>query len=173
MNKESKYPFAYYGNPILRKEAVKIEKVTDEIRDLAANLIVIMRETDGIGLAAPQISHSLQALSIDLTLLDENLEPQVYLNPEILSKKDEQLGEEGCLSLPGIFENVKRPDKITVKYMDLNENYHTKEAEGLLARVFCHEIDHLKGVLFVDHLSKIKQALLKGKLEKINKEYNS
>ncbi len=134
-------------DPILRKKARVITKFDERLAALAEDMIETMYDADGIGLAAPQIGILKRIIIIDL--YDDN-GPGVYINPEIIGAEGEQFEIEGCLSLPGKNGRVKRPAKVEVKYQDLEGNWHQREAEELLARAFCHEIDHLDGILFTD-----------------------
>ncbi len=159
-----------YGNPILRMKAEKIENIDESIKDLAAQMMDIMRVEEGIGLAAPQVAKSLSLLVIDESLIFEDGKPMAYLNPEILDSEGESIVEEGCLSLPGIREDVKRPEGITLRYQNIDGETVERKIEGLLARVLQHEMDHLNGVLFVDRISSLKKQLLKKKLKEISEQ---
>jgi len=156
-----------YGNPILRMKAEKIEEVDESIQQLVAEMIDIMCIEEGIGLAAPQVARSLSLLVIDESLISEDGKATAYLNPKILESEGESIMEEGCLSLPGIREDVKRPEKITLRYMDIEGQTFEKKIDGLLARVLQHEIDHLNGVLFIDRISSLKKQLLRKRLKEI------
>ena len=163
----SKLRVIKYGNPILRMKAKKIEEIDADIKQLSADMIEIMQEEEGIGLAAPQVAQSLALLVVDISLIDEDGEPTAFLNPEILSSKGESVVEEGCLSLPDIREDVKRPEVITVRYQNIEGETFEKRIDELLARVLQHEIDHLNGVLFVDRISSLKKQMLKKELKQI------
>lgn len=159
-----------YGHPTLRKKAEPITEITDEIRKLAQDMIETMQVADGIGLAAPQINKSIRMIVIGLDLIDDDLEPMAFINPEILEFSEEtEVMEEGCLSIPGIREDVVRPRGIKVKFQTLEGKTETWEVEGLLARVFMHEIDHLDGIMFTDRVSPLKKKLLEPKLENLKK----
>ncbi|OQX95789.1 peptide deformylase [candidate division KSB1 bacterium 4572_119] len=166
----SKLRVIKYGNPILRLKAKKVEVHDDNIKQLIKNMVEVMGEEEGIGLAAPQVAESIALLVIDHSLIDEEGEPTAYLNPEILTAEGESEMEEGCLSIPDIREEVKRPETITVKYQNVEGQLFEKQVDGLLARVLQHEIDHLNGVLFVDRISSMKKQLLKKKLKSIAAE---
>ena len=159
-----------YGNPILRMKAKKIENIDNDIKQLANDMIEIMRETEGIGLAAPQVAQSLSLLVVDKSLLEENGEPTAYINPDILETEGESTLEEGCLSIPGIRENVKRPEIISLRYQNISGEMFEKRIDELLARVLQHEIDHLNGILFVDRISSLKRMMLNKKLKEIAAE---
>jgi len=156
-----------YGNPILRMKASKVVSIDDNLHQLVKDMIEIMREDKGIGLAAPQVAQSLALLVIEMDLIKEGSEPDVFLNPEILSSEGESVLEEGCLSLPDIREEVVRPEIITIRYQNLEGEIIEKKIDGLLARVLQHEIDHLNGVLFIDRLSSLKKQMLKKQLKQI------
>jgi peptide deformylase len=159
-----------YGHPTLRKKAERITEINDDIRKLAEDMIETMDVADGIGLAAPQVNRSIRMIVIGLHLIDEDLEPMACINPEILEYSEEtDVMEEGCLSIPGIREDVIRPKKIKVKFQTLDGKEEIWEADGLLARVFMHEIDHLDGILFVDKISPLKKKLLEPKLDNLKK----
>ena len=153
-----------YGHPVLSKKAEEIKNINQEIIDLAEKMVHTMHSTPGIGLAAPQISRSLRLITVDLSVGERQEDLFILINPELINQEGEQVLEEGCLSVPGINEKVTRPNKVKVKGIDLKENEKMIEAEGLLARVLCHEIDHINGKLFISRLSPLKRKLLKKKL---------
>jgi len=155
-----------YPNSVLRRQAEKIETIDDDLSELFDSMTETMYTADGVGLAAPQIGVSKQ-----LFVVDASEGPMIFVNPEIIQKDDEEeTVEEGCLSLPGIHVDVTRAKRVVVSSMDASGSVHEIEASGLLARVFQHEIDHLNGVLIIDHASSIQRALLKSKLRKIDKK---
>lgn len=163
-------PMYIFGQPVLRKEAEKIGKDYPGLQELIQNMFETVRKADGVGLAGPQVGLPIRMFIIDLDVVSED-EPQyagfmhAFINPEILEDGDELSNyEEGCLSLPGIHENVKRPSTVHVRYFDENWTEHDEWVDGLLARVFQHEYDHLDGKLFVDHLSPLRKQMIKKKL---------
>jgi len=156
-----------YGNPILRMKADRIEKIDDSIRELVDDMILTMQWEAGIGLSAPQVAQSIALLVVDHSLIYEDGVPTAYINPEILASEGETVMEEGCLSIPDIREEVKRPEIITIRYQNVEGDIKEERLDGLLARVLQHEIDHLKGVLFVDKISPLKKQLLKKELKTI------
>jgi peptide deformylase len=160
----------YYGDPVLRKSAAPVEKFDGRLKEFAAQMIETMRDSDGVGLAAPQVGVSLRLAVIDAGSGER--EPYVLINPEIVSFSSESEGsEEGCLSMPGISLNINRPARVTVKAQnEEGVSYLIENAEGLLARALQHETDHLNGILFIDHVSPVQRALLKGKLKKISEK---
>ncbi len=128
-----------------------------------------MYSSPGIGLAAAQVGINIRLATIDLSVGEDSSQRIVNCNPEIISAEGEQKNDEGCLSIPDFSESVSRPMKITVRGQDLNGEEIKIEAEGLLARCFSHEIDHLNGILFVDHLSPLKRTLIRNKIKKLAK----
>lgn len=157
-------PILRFPDPRLRKVAVPITKIDDSIRTLAADMAETMYEAPGIGLAATQVDEHRQLIVIDVSEAKNEL--LVLINPEILSDEGLQLGEEGCLSVPGVYDKVERAERVTVRYLDLAGDMQTLTVDGLLAVCIQHEIDHLKGRVFVDHLSQLKQTRIKSKLAK-------
>src|SRR5262245_37179073 len=142
----------------LRLVSKPVEKVDAAVRKLADDMFEAMYEAPGIGLAAIQIGEPVRLVTMDLAKKDDEKAPQVFINPEITWSSDEtNVHEEGCLSIPEYYEEVERPAEVKVKYMDLDGKQHEVHATGLFATCIQHEIDHLNGVLFIDHLSKLKR----------------
>ena len=142
----------------LRLKSKPVAKVDDSIRTLAEEMFEAMYAAPGIGLAAIQLGEQKRVITMDLANKDDPKEPQVFINPEILWTSEERnLHEEGCLSIPEYYEEVERPAEVKVKYLDLEGQSREVHATGLLATCLQHEIDHLNGVLFIDHLSKLKR----------------
>ena len=142
----------------LRLVSKPIEKVTSEVRKLADDMFETMYDAPGIGLAAIQVAVPLRLITMDLSKKEGDVNPRVFINPEILSSSDElSTYEEGCLSIPEYYEEVERPASVRLRYTDLDGKVHEEEASGLYATCIQHEIDHLNGVLFVDHISKLKR----------------
>lgn len=133
------------GDSILRKKSRKVEKIDDRLIELAQDMVETMNEAEGVGLAAPQVGVLKRIITIDI-----GEGPIIGINPEIVSEDGELVDNEGCLSVPGKSGKVIRPEKIVVEYKDIEGIDQRVEAEGLLARVFCHEIDHLDGILYID-----------------------
>jgi peptide deformylase len=154
------------GNPVLTEKSAKIENINQEIKELADAMVRTMHAAPGIGLAAPQVDRGIQLITIDLSVGEKSDDLIVLANPEILHQEGESILEEGCLSVPGINEKVTRPFQIVVKGINLDGKERIYEADSLLARVFCHEIDHINGRLFIDHLSPLKKSLIRKKLQK-------
>ncbi len=169
-------PILLYGNPILRRQAENIDKNYPELVEVIADLWETMYKSgDGIGLAAPQIGLSIRIFVIDLTLLAEN-DPSLagfkktFINAKIVERTgSEVLKEEGCLSIPGIHENVMRKDTIRIKYFDESWVEHDEVITGFAARCVQHEYDHLEGHMFIDYISSIRRQLIKSRLTSISK----
>lgn len=155
-----------FGHPVLTQKAEEIKNIDENLRRLADNMIYTMHAAPGIGLAAPQVNQSVRLITVDLSVGEEKDKIIILANPEILDSHGEAIMEEGCLSVPDINEKVVRPFHVAIKGVDLNGNEKILEAEGLLARVLCHEIDHLNGKLFIEHLSPLKKSMIKKKLRK-------
>ena len=159
-----------FPDPRLRTKAKPVKEVTNVHRELIDNMIHTMYESKGIGLAATQVDFHERILVIDIS--EERDDPQVFINPEveILNKEEKSGYEEGCLSVPGFYEEIIRPEKIKVTYLDRDGKKQILMPEGLLAVVIQHEIDHLEGILMVDYISNIKRQRIKQKLQKSAKE---
>ncbi|MEQ3640273.1 MAG: peptide deformylase [Alteromonas sp.] len=148
----------------LRTVAKPVDDVNDEIKQLVADMFETMKDEKGIGLAATQVDRHVRVVVMDVS--EEQDEPRVFINPEITRKEGETISEEGCLSVPGNYAKVERAEAITVKALDENGDAFELEAEGLLAICIQHELDHLKGTLFIDYLSPLKRQRIRKKLEK-------
>ncbi len=163
-------PVYVYGQPVLRKVAEDITPDYPNLKELIQNMFETMDYADGVGLAAPQIGLPIRVVVVDLDVLSEDYPEykgfrKAYINAHILEVSGEEVSmEEGCLSLPGIHESVKRGNKIRVKYLDEDLVEHDEIVEGYLARVMQHEFDHLDGKMFIDHLSPLRKQMIKGKL---------
>lgn len=164
-------PIYLYDQPILRKKARPVKAVQDDLAVLGANMLETMHKANGIGLAANQVGSLDRIIVVDLTGMEDakDFVPLVMLNPEVVSEEGTWVVEEGCLSIPGIREEVERADRIRVRYRDLTFAEREIEADGMTGRVILHEIDHLNGVLFFDHLNAVKRKLLRGRLNKIKR----
>ncbi|QRM43271.1 peptide deformylase [Rhizobium sp. BG4] len=163
-------PLIILPDPILRQASKPIERVDDELKRLADDMLETMYDAPGIGLAAIQIGVPRRMLVIDVSREGEDKQPQVFINPEILKSSDDRsVYEEGCLSIPDYYAEVERPATITVKYLDRDGKELTAEADGLLATCLQHEIDHLNGVLFIDHISRLKREMVIKKFTKAAK----
>lgn len=163
-------PLIILPDPVLRQVSTEVEQVNDDIRTLADDMLATMYDAPGIGLAAIQVGVPRRLLVIDLSKEGEDKAPQVFINPEILSSSDDRSAyEEGCLSIPDYYAEVERPSKVTARYVGLDGKQQTIEAEGLLATCLQHEIDHLNGVLFIDHISRLKREMVIKKFTKAAK----
>ena len=157
-------PILRFPDPRLHKVAAPVVTIDDGIRRLAHDMAETMYEAPGIGLAATQVDVHQQLIVIDTSETRDAL--LVLINPEILAREGAQVGEEGCLSVPGIYDKVERAERVTVRYLDLDGQSQTLSADGLLAVCVQHEMDHLQGKVFVEHLSMLKQMRIKSKLAK-------
>lgn len=165
-------PIVTYDDDLLRKKARPVKEDTEELQTLIDDMFDTMYNSDGVGLAAPQIGKLLRIFVVDASPVAEDekttYEPIAMVNPEITFESDEEVEmEEGCLSIPGVNALVKRPKKIVVKYLDRDFEEQEMEVDGWLARVIQHEKDHLDGILFLDHISIFKRKLLHSKLKEI------
>ena len=164
------YKIVKYGDPVLEKPASAIKKFDAELEELAEDMFLSMYAAQGIGLAAPQIGKSVRLAVVDVTT-GKNPEAKIVLiNPEIIHAEGEAREEEGCLSIPGFRGYVIRPQFVTVRAQNAKGESFEIRGENLLARAFCHEIDHLNGVLFLQHLSMLKRDLIRRKIKKLRKE---
>lgn len=167
------YPIVAYGDPVLRKKAVEIEKGSIDIQELARDMFETMYHAHGVGLAGPQIGKSIRIFVVDATPMEnESVQDfkQVFVNPVMLEEDGTEWAfEEGCLSIPEIRQEVNRKPRLRLRYFDENWQEYEEEFDGLKARIIQHEYDHIEGVLFTDHLSPFKKRLLKSKLANISK----
>ena len=161
-------PIIQYPDERLHKVAKKVEEVNDSIRKLVLDMAETMYSAPGIGLAATQVDRHIRLIVIDISETHDNL--QVFINPELLENQGEKENEEGCLSVPGIYEKVTRAEYVTVRAQDENGKLFTVKAEGLMAVCIQHEMDHLQGHVFVEHLSHLKQTRIRAKLKKQRRE---
>ena len=164
----SKLSILEFPDPRLRRVAKPVDEVTDEERQLAADMLETMYAARGIGLAATQVNQGIRLLVLDLS--EERDDPRVFINPEILERDGSQTCEEGCLSVPGIYAEVERAEHIKVRALGLDGNSFELEADGLLAVCIQHEIDHLDGKVFVDYLSPLKRSMVEKRLRKQQRE---
>lgn len=166
-------PLVLLPDPVLRQKSAPVERVDTEIDRLVADMLETMYDAPGIGLAAIQVGVPRQLLVIDVSKEEEERQPLVFINPEVLASSDERSTyEEGCLSIPDYYAEVERPASVTVRHLDRTGKEQTTEAEGLLATCLQHEIDHLNGVLFIDHISKLKRDIVVRKFTKMAKQKN-
>jgi peptide deformylase len=164
-------PIYLYGDPIFKKPAKKVEKIDDKFIETLKDMFETMEVADGIGLASTQVGIPYSFAVIDVSVYEEykDFKRMVIINPEIIYSSGEEIMEEGCLSIPGIRAEIIRPDKIVLRYQDIDFKVNEIECEGLLARVVQHEVDHLYGKFFIDYLSPVRLKTLKPRLAKIKK----
>ena len=164
------YPIVKYGDPVLEKAGAAITRFDAELEELAEDMFASMYAAQGVGLAAPQIGKGLRLAVVDVTG-GKNPDAKIVLaNPEIVHAEGEVREEEGCLSIPGFRGYVMRPQFVTIKAQNARGEAFEIRGENLLARAFCHEIDHLNGILFLQHLSMLKRDLIKRKIKKLRKQ---
>jgi peptide deformylase len=169
-------PIIETPDPLLRQISVPVAEVTDEIRALVDDMFETMYAAPGIGLAAIQVGVPKRVLVIDLQEPEEEdgepvRDPLVFINPEIVTASETlQVYNEGCLSVPEMYAEIERPDRISARWLDRDGTAHEEELEGLLAICLQHEMDHLEGILFIDHLSRLKRDMILKKLAKARKE---
>ncbi len=163
------HPIVKYGNAVLETPSKPVVKFDAKLEELVVDMFESMYAASGVGLAAPQIGIGLRLAVIDVSQGKNTEAKIVCANPEIIHVEGEQREEEGCLSVPGFRGYVMRPQYVTVRAQDASGKEFEMRGEGLLARAFCHEIDHLNGVLFIQHLSMLKRDLIKRKIRKLKK----
>src|ERR1051326_81527 len=173
-----------YGHPALRQKGKRIDRITPEIRQLAADMLETMHAADGLGLAAQQVDHTIMLTVIDVSASDKPSQllidgqpqdltasmPLVLVNPQVRNPSGEQIGPEGCLSIPEVNADIRRADKVSVRAQDLDGKELVFDCTGLLARAVQHEVDHLNGILFVDRMDAATRVSFDGKLKKMQKE---
>jgi len=160
-------PIVIYGDPVLREKSRPVETINDEIRQLVVDMTDTLKKAQGLGLAAVQIGELHRVFIIDLSAVDIAETLRVFINPEILETSGETEMEEGCLSFPGIYQKIDRPARVKVRATDIEGNQFELDLDSLAARAVLHEFDHLEGKLFIDYLSPMSRALLKGRLRKL------
>ena len=158
-------------NKILREKSLKVDRVDKDLQNLMDDMLETMYAAPGIGLAAIQVGVPKRVIVLDIARKDEPKKPMCFINPKIIEKSQNNSSyEEGCLSVPGQFAEIERPDKCHLKYLDYYGKPQEIKAEGMLATCIQHEMDHLEGVLFIDYLSKLKKSMIVKKLSKQKKE---
>ena len=162
-------PIVIYGDPVLREVSQPVEEINQEIKDLVSDLTDTLKKARGLGLSAVQIGVLKRVFIVDLSAVDITAKLQVFINPEIVETSGEMEYEEGCLSFPGIYQKITRPDRVKVRALDLDGKPFELETGGLAARAIQHEFDHLEARLFIDHLSPLARTMLKGRLRKLSK----
>ena len=150
-----------YPDPALKRKSLPVENMNEDLSCLLDDMAQTMRDADGVGLAAPQVGRNIRVLVVEVPLPEEQgSEFYELVNPRIISSRGSQVGEEGCLSIPGFFAKIRRKEHIRVSALDREGRKFTLEAEGMLSRVLQHEIDHLDGILFFDRLGRLKRDIL-------------
>lgn len=157
-----------YGDPVLREISSKVEQIDQGIKDLVSDMTDTLKAASGLGLAAVQIGELKRIFIVDLAAIDPTASLKVYINPEILETSDNEVEmEEGCLSFPGIYQKIFRPERVRIRATGLDGKVFEESLDGLTARAVLHEYDHVEGKLFIDYLSPIAKTLLRGKLKKL------
>ena len=160
-----------YPDPALKRKSLPVTEFSEDVVSFLDDMAQTMRDADGVGLAAPQVGKNIRVIVIDMPLPEEDKrEFYELINPEIVSSRGFQIGEEGCLSVPGFFANIRRKEHVQVSALDRRGDRFTIDADGMLSRVLQHEIDHLDGILFFDRLGKLKRDLL---VKQINERFVS
>ncbi|MEA3297194.1 MAG: peptide deformylase [candidate division Zixibacteria bacterium] len=162
-----------YGDPVLRETSKPVERIDQEVKDLVSDMTDTVKKAKGLGLSAVQIGVLKRVFIVDLTAIDLTETLRVFINPEIIEISGEIEMEEGCLSFPDIYQKIVRQAKVTVKATGLDGNEFVFTASGLTGRAILHEYDHLKGKLFIDHMSPITRTLLRGRLRKLARDYRA
>jgi peptide deformylase len=160
-------PILKFGAPELKRVSVPVDVFNSELEKIVKNMVETMYGAPGIGLAAPQVGLNIRLATVDLSVGEDKGRLIKICNPEIISIDGEQKSEEGCLSIPEFTDTILRPKRIVVRGQDIHGDEIRIEAEGLLARCFSHEIDHLNGILFIDHLNSVKKNLVRNKIKKL------
>jgi peptide deformylase len=160
-------PIRIYGDPVLRKKLAPVPAVDEKIRVLAADMVESMQDANGIGLAANQVGEHCRLITLNFDIDDGGEGSTAIVNPRIVEREGEQLSMEGCLSIPEVWEEVDRDDRIVVEYLDLDGEEQSRDLRGLHSAVVQHEIDHLEGILFVDHIPAVRRMMLRGTLKQM------
>ena len=167
----AKLPIIRYPEPILRRTAAPVERIDAETRALIDNMLATMYAAPGVGLAAPQVGVSRRIFVMDAAKNDQEPDPRVLINPEVLELGEaSRVYEEGCLSIPDMFAEVERPSTVYLRYLDRNGHIKEEWLQGHLATIAQHEIDHLNGILFIDHISRLKRDVLIRKYRKARRD---
>ena len=160
-------PIVIYGDPVLREKAEPVDEINQEIKELVSDMADTLKKAKGLGLAASQVGVAKRLFIIDLSAVDINESLRMFVNPEIVETSGEIEMEEGCLSFPELYLKLTRPERVTVRAMDLDGNQFEMTAEGMVARAVLHEYDHTQGKLFIDHLSPLARTMIRGRLRKL------
>jgi len=165
-----KYRIRIYGDPVLREKTETVTGFDDDLKAIVEGMIEVMYEDNGMGLAAPQVGIPCKIIVIDQSFGERVDDVLALVNPEIIETEGECVLEEGCLSVPGVYENVTRPEKVIVRFQDTGGATHEIHADGMLARIVQHEADHIEGILFIDRLSPVTRNLLSKTLRSLKEE---
>jgi len=164
-------PIIVIPDPILREPSKPVERVDESLRKFADNMLETMYDAPGVGLAAIQVAEPIRMLTVDVSEKEEEPQPRIFINPKVVQVSDKpNVYEEGCLSIPDVYAEIERPAEVTVEYLDLSGEQKSIKADGLLATVLQHEIDHLDGKLFIDYLSKLNREMVVRKFKKLAKQ---
>lgn len=157
-----------YGDQLLRQVAREVTAIDGQLTELAQGMLETMKHNKAVGLAANQVGDLNRILTLDVSFQSPRLEPLILINPEIVEATGSQTGEEGCLSFPGVFEKIERPQRVIVKALDLEGGEFQFEGEGIVARAILHELEHLDGRLIIDHLAAIKRQLISARMKRLS-----
>ena len=163
----------FYPDPVLRQKAKPVEEINDEVVERVGEMLEIMHGRRGVGLAAPQVSWSVQLCVINPPPHEDRSDERVCINPVLVDLSGEEVAEEGCLCLPDVHGNLSRATKLTCRYYDLEGERHEVVAEGMLARIFQHEFDHMHGRLIIDRMTPASRATVQGRLRELEREYKA
>ena len=162
-------PIVIYGNPVLREVSEKIVEIDQEVKNLVSEMVDTLKKAQGLGLSAVQVGILKRVFIVDLSAVDIAESLRVFINPEIVETNGQVEMEEGCLSFPGLYQKIVRPEKAKIRATDLEGKQFEMEIGGLAARAILHEYDHLKGKLFIEHLSPMARTLIRGRLKRLAK----
>ena len=162
-------PIVMYGDPVLREKATPVEEIDQEVKNLVSEMADTLKKAQGLGLSAVQVGVLKRVFIVDLSAVDIAESLRVFINPEIVETNGQVEMEEGCLSFPGLYQKIIRPEKIKIRATDLEGKQFEMEIGGLAARAILHEYDHLKGKLFIEHLSPMARTLIRGRLKRLAK----
>jgi peptide deformylase len=169
----ARIPIRLYGDPVLRLRASEVEEIDEGLRRLAADMVETMRDAEGVGLAANQVGELRRVIVVDFKPVTDEDRTEALINPRIITREGDLAIQEGCLSIPGVNEEIKRSARIQVAYLDLAGEARTLEGDGYMSAVFQHEIDHLDGVLITDRISPVRKGLIRGVLKRITRDAES
>lgn len=160
-------PIVIYGDPVLREATDPVDEINQEVKELVSDMSDTLKKAKGLGLSASQVGETRRLFIVDLSAVDINETLRVFINPEIVETSGEIEMEEGCLSFPGLYLKITRPERVTVRATDLDGNQFEMTAEGMVARAILHEYDHTRGKLYIDLLTPLARTMIKGRLRKL------